>query len=144
MGVDLRPSNTGERRKVSVTTFKRMKAEGKKIVMVTSYDYPTAAIADEVGVDSILVGDSYGMVVLGYDNTIPVTVDELLPVCRAVRRGATSDYRKSFDTYSWYWVRKILQRPGSRDTRHHRTLLKVHTQVCQTLRGRVRHHQAIA
>jgi len=66
-----------------------MKAEGKKIVMVTSYDYPTAAIADEVGVDSILVGDSYGMVVLGYDNTIPVTVDELLPVCRAVRRGAT-------------------------------------------------------
>jgi len=85
----LRPSNTGERRKVSVTTFKRMKAEGKKIVMVTSYDYPTAAIADEVGVDSILVGDSYGMVVLGYDNTIPVTVDELLPVCRAVRRGAT-------------------------------------------------------
>ncbi len=85
----MRPSNTGERRKVSVTTFKRMKAEGKKIVMVTSYDYPTAAIADEVGVDSILVGDSYGMVVLGYDNTIPVTVDELLPVCRAVRRGAT-------------------------------------------------------
>jgi len=89
MGVDLRPSNTGKRQKVSVTTFKRMKAEGKKIVMVTSYDYPTAAIADEVGVDSILVGDSYGMVVLGYDNTIPVTVDELLPVCRAVRRGAT-------------------------------------------------------
>ena len=89
MGVDLRPSDAGERRKVSVTTFKRMKAEGKKIVMVTSYDYPTAAIADEVGVDSILVGDSYGMVVLGYDNTIPVTVDELLPVCRAVRRGAT-------------------------------------------------------
>src|SRR5437773_10940662 len=66
-----------------------MKAERKKIVMVTSYDYPTAAIADEVGVDSILVGDSYGMVVLGYDNTIPVTVDEILPVCRAVRRGAT-------------------------------------------------------
>src|SRR5881396_2237980 len=88
MGVDLRPSDAGERRKVSVTTFKRMKAEGKKIVMVTSYDYPTAAIADEVGVDSILVGDSYGMVVLGYDTTIPVTVDELLPVCRAVRRGS--------------------------------------------------------
>ncbi|TMI36834.1 3-methyl-2-oxobutanoate hydroxymethyltransferase [Candidatus Bathyarchaeota archaeon] len=92
MGVDLRPSDARERRKVSVTTFKRMKAEGRKIVMVTSYDYPTAAIADEVGVDSILVGDSYGMVVLGYDNTIPVTVDELLPVCRAVRRGATHPF----------------------------------------------------
>ncbi len=66
-----------------------MKAEKKPIVMVTSYDYPTASIADEVGVDSILVGDSYGMVVLGYDTTIPVTMDELLPVCRAVRRGSS-------------------------------------------------------
>src|SRR2546426_12548976 len=66
-----------------------MKTEGNRIVMITSYDYPTAAIADAVGVDSILVGDSYGMVVLGYENTIPVTVDDLLPVCRAVKRGAT-------------------------------------------------------
>jgi 3-methyl-2-oxobutanoate hydroxymethyltransferase len=65
-----------------------MKTDGRKIVMVTSYDYPSAAIADEVGVDSILVGDSYGMVVLGYDTTIPVTMDELLPICRAVGRGA--------------------------------------------------------
>jgi len=89
MGVGLKATDTIEKRKVSVATFRRMKAEAKKIVMVTSYDYPTAAIADEVGVDSILVGDSYGMVVLGYENTIPVTVDELLPVCRAVRRGAT-------------------------------------------------------
>ena len=65
-----------------------MKTEGKKIVMITSYDYPSAAIADEVGVDSILVGDSYGMVVLGFENTIPVTTEDLLPICRAVRRGA--------------------------------------------------------
>ncbi len=56
--------------------------------MVTAYDYPTASIAEAVGVDSILVGDSYGMVVLGYESTIPVTVEELLPVCRAVKRGA--------------------------------------------------------
>ncbi len=56
--------------------------------MVTSYDYPTARIADESGVDVILVGDSYGMVVLGYDTTISTTMEELLPVCRAVRRGA--------------------------------------------------------
>src|SRR6266705_5119286 len=88
MGVGRKATDTIEKRKVSVATFRRMKAEAKKIVMVTSYDYPTAAIADEVGVDSILVGDSYGMVVLGYDTTIPVTVDELLPVCRAVRRGS--------------------------------------------------------
>jgi 3-methyl-2-oxobutanoate hydroxymethyltransferase len=88
MGEKLKQSGTAERQKVSVATLKRMKAKGERIVMVTSYDYPSAAIADEVGVDSILVGDSYGMVVLGYDTTIPVTMDELLPVCRAVRRGA--------------------------------------------------------
>ena len=78
-----------DRKKISVGSLTKMKAEKRKIVMVTSYDYTSAGIADAVGVDSILVGDSYGMVVLGYDNTIPVTVEELLPVCRAVRRGAT-------------------------------------------------------
>jgi 3-methyl-2-oxobutanoate hydroxymethyltransferase len=61
----------------------------QQIVMVTSYDYPTARIADQNGVDSILVGDSYGMVVLGYDTTIPVTIEEMLTVSRAVARGAS-------------------------------------------------------
>jgi 3-methyl-2-oxobutanoate hydroxymethyltransferase len=75
-------------KKMSVASFMRMKSENRRIVMVTSYDYPAATIADAAGVDSILVGDSYGMVVLGYENTIPVTVEDLLPVCRAVRRGA--------------------------------------------------------
>jgi 3-methyl-2-oxobutanoate hydroxymethyltransferase len=84
----LKPANEQDKKKMSVASFMRMKAENRRIVMVTSYDYPTAAIADAVGVDSILVGDSYGMVVLGYENTIPVTIEELLPVCRAVRRGA--------------------------------------------------------
>jgi 3-methyl-2-oxobutanoate hydroxymethyltransferase len=84
----LKPANEPDKKKTSVASFMRMKAENRRIVMVTSYDYPTAAIADSVGVDSILVGDSYGMVVLGYESTIPVTIEELLPVCRAVRRGA--------------------------------------------------------
>ncbi len=84
----MKPANEPDKKKTSVASFMRMKAENRRIVMVTSYDYPTAAIADAVGVDSILVGDSYGMVVLGYENTIPVTVEELLPACRAVRRGA--------------------------------------------------------
>jgi 3-methyl-2-oxobutanoate hydroxymethyltransferase len=61
----------------------------QQVVMVTSYDYPTAKIADDAGVDSILVGDSYGMVVLGYDTTVPVTLDELIPVSKAVARGAS-------------------------------------------------------
>jgi 3-methyl-2-oxobutanoate hydroxymethyltransferase len=89
MVAEMKADDPEQRRKVSVETFRRMKTQDQKIVMVTAYDYPTAAIADQVGVDSILVGDSYGMVVLGYDSTIPVTVQELLPVCRAVRRGAS-------------------------------------------------------
>jgi len=88
MGVRLSGDPNTERKKVNVADFSRMKTHAKRIVMVTSYDYPTSIIADEVGVDSILVGDSYGMVVLGYDTTIPVTIEELLPVCQAVRRGA--------------------------------------------------------
>src|SRR5213596_580260 len=89
MDKELKPTDEPDRKKTSVASFMRMKTEARRIVMVTSYDYPTATIADAVGVDSVLVGDSYGMVVLGYENTIPVTVEELLPVCRAVRRGAT-------------------------------------------------------
>jgi 3-methyl-2-oxobutanoate hydroxymethyltransferase len=85
----LKPTVDPDRKHTSVASLMKMKNENRKIVMVTSYDYPTAAIADSIGVDSILVGDSYGMVVLGYENTIPVTVEELLPVCRAVRRAAT-------------------------------------------------------
>ncbi len=89
MGLELSGNSSTERKKVSVADFSKMKTRGQRIVMVTSYDYPTSIMADDVGVDSILVGDSYGMVVLGYDTTIPVTVEELLPVCQAVRRGAS-------------------------------------------------------
>ena len=89
MDQELKPTVDSDRKHTSVASFMKMKTENRNIVMVTSYDYPTAAIADSIGVDSILVGDSYGMVVLGYENTIPVTVEELLPVCRAVRRAAT-------------------------------------------------------
>ena len=89
MVIDLSGSSVVERKKITVADFSKMKTHGQRIVMVTSYDYPTSTIADDVGVDAILVGDSYGMVVLGYDTTIPVTVEEILPVCQAVRRGAS-------------------------------------------------------
>src|ERR1700716_511291 len=63
------------------------RAKGQGVTAVTAYDYPTARLLDEAGVDVLLVGDSLGMVVLGYDSTIPVTLDEMLHLPAAVRRG---------------------------------------------------------
>ncbi len=73
--------------KVTVTTLQKMKAEHKTITMLTSYDFPMTKIIDEAGVDIILVGDSVGNVVLGYPNTLPVTMEEMLHHTRAVSRA---------------------------------------------------------
>ncbi|MGZ0086096.1 3-methyl-2-oxobutanoate hydroxymethyltransferase [Caldibacillus thermoamylovorans] len=72
--------------------FLRMKQESEPIVMVTAYDFPAAKLAEQAGVDMILVGDSLGMVVLGYDSTIPVTVDDMIHHTKAVRRGAPNTF----------------------------------------------------
>ncbi|MGV8145972.1 MAG: 3-methyl-2-oxobutanoate hydroxymethyltransferase [Alkaliphilus sp.] len=73
--------------KFTTTSFIKSKTEGKKISMLTAYDYSTAKLLDEAGVDSILVGDSLGMVILGYENTLQVTVDEMIHHTKAVTRG---------------------------------------------------------
>ncbi|HEX8287707.1 MAG TPA: 3-methyl-2-oxobutanoate hydroxymethyltransferase [Pyrinomonadaceae bacterium] len=74
--------------KVYVPALRAAKEKGEKLVCLTAYDYPTARIVDEAGVEIILVGDSMGNVIHGYGNTIPVTLDEILSAVKAVKRGA--------------------------------------------------------
>lgn len=73
--------------RVSIQDLKKMKRQGKRIAMLTCYDYPTARMLDEAGIPLLLVGDSLGMVVLGYETTIPVTLEDIIHHCRAVIRG---------------------------------------------------------
>jgi 3-methyl-2-oxobutanoate hydroxymethyltransferase len=77
-----------ERKKMTPVSIQAMKSEGKKICMLTAYDYPTALLEDRAGIDIILVGDSVGNTVLGYENTIPVTMEEMIHHTKAVTRGA--------------------------------------------------------
>ncbi|EPY12387.1 3-methyl-2-oxobutanoate hydroxymethyltransferase [Paenibacillus sp. MER 180] len=77
---------------LSIVKMKTMKKQNEPIAMVTAYDYPTARLAEEAGVDIILVGDSLGNVVLGYDSTLPVTIDDMVYHSRAVRRGAPNTF----------------------------------------------------
>jgi 3-methyl-2-oxobutanoate hydroxymethyltransferase len=76
------------RKKVTVSTLRLRKQHHQVFSMLTAYDYPTALAIDRAGVEVILVGDSLGMVVLGYANTLPVTMEDMLHHCRAVARGA--------------------------------------------------------
>src|SRR5439155_20314078 len=76
-----------ERRPVTLTKLAEMRALGEPIVMVTAYDHPSALVVEQAGVDVVLVGDSAANNVLGYTDTVPVTVEELLMLTRAVRRG---------------------------------------------------------
>jgi 3-methyl-2-oxobutanoate hydroxymethyltransferase len=99
-----------------------MKQHDEPIVMVTAYDYPSAKLAEQAGVDMILVGDSLGMVVLGYDSTIPVTVEDMIHHTKAVRRGAAETFIVTDMPFMSYHVskeeamknaRRIMQEGGA-------------------------------
>lgn len=77
---------------LNIVKLKKMKKDGDPITMVTAYDYPSARLAEEAGIDMILVGDSLGNVVLGYDSTIPVTIDDMVYHTRATARGAQQTF----------------------------------------------------
>ena len=73
---------------MTIPQLAEMKQRGEPIVMVTAYDFPSAQVAEEAGVDLVLVGDTAAMTVLGYDSTVPVSMDEMMMLASAVRRGA--------------------------------------------------------
>jgi len=81
-----------ERKKVTIAELQQKKITGKKITMMTAYDFPTGSLVDQAGIDTILVGDSLGMVMLGYDSTVPVTMDEMIHHCKAVARGVHGSF----------------------------------------------------
>jgi 3-methyl-2-oxobutanoate hydroxymethyltransferase len=86
--MDPETNNPATRSKLSLSDLSAMKQRGEKIAMVTAYDAPSARLADAANIDIVLVGDSAGMTVLGYASTVPVTVDEMILLTRAVTRGA--------------------------------------------------------
>lgn len=73
--------------KITINNLKEMKQKGEKIVMLTAYDYPMASLLNQAGIEVILVGDSLGMVVLGYESTLPVTIDDIIYHTKAVKRA---------------------------------------------------------
>jgi 3-methyl-2-oxobutanoate hydroxymethyltransferase len=81
-----------EKAKVTIADLLQKKKNNQKITMMTAYDYPTASMVDQAGIDTILVGDSLGMVVLGYSSTVPVTMDEMIHHCKAVTRAAVHSF----------------------------------------------------
>ena len=121
----------------TITDFQKMKANGEPIVMMTAYDYPSARLAEEANVDVILVGDSLGMVVLGYDSTLPVTVDDMVHHTKAVRRGARNTFIVTDMPFMSYHssiedtmnnARKLMQEGGA-----HGLKLEGAGEVCYTI-----------
>lgn len=81
-----------QKKAISTGELRKMKSQGEKIAMITAYDYPSALLAEQAGADILLVGDSLGMVVLGYDSTVPVTLQDMIHHTKAVTRAAKRSF----------------------------------------------------
>jgi 3-methyl-2-oxobutanoate hydroxymethyltransferase len=86
------PAPPAKRRPVTISSLAEKKALGEPLVMITAYDYPSAKVAEEAGVDLVLVGDSAAMTVLGYPSTVPVSLDEMVMLASAARRGLKTPF----------------------------------------------------
>ena len=114
-------SATPMKKPVTVVDLQRMREQGRPITMLTAYDYPTAKLADQAGIPILLVGDSLGMVVLGYDSTVPVTIEDMIHHGRAVVRGVQRAHvvvDMPFGSYQGGWqdalrnATRIMQETG--------------------------------
>ncbi|WP_338749630.1 3-methyl-2-oxobutanoate hydroxymethyltransferase [Bacillus sp. FJAT-52991] len=121
------------------SNFLSMKANGEKIVMITAYDYPSAKYCEEAQVDVILVGDSLGMVVLGYESTVPVTLEDMAHHTKAVKRGAGNTFIVTDLPFMTYHIskeetmkaaQKLLQEAGA-----HAVKLEGGGEVIETIRA---------
>jgi 3-methyl-2-oxobutanoate hydroxymethyltransferase len=122
---------------LNIVKMKKMKAEGVPLSMLTAYDYPSAVLAEEAGIDLILVGDSLGNVVLGYNTTLPVTIEDMVYHTRSVTRGAQSTFIVAdmpFMTYhgsvdeTLRGVRRLMQ-----EGRAHAVKMEGGLEICDTV-----------
>jgi 3-methyl-2-oxobutanoate hydroxymethyltransferase len=90
--VELKKEKKMANEKMTLARIKQKKMNGEKITMLTAYDYSAATLVDQAGIDTILVGDSLGNVMLGYESTVPVTMDEMIHHCKAVSRAVKSGF----------------------------------------------------
>jgi 3-methyl-2-oxobutanoate hydroxymethyltransferase len=90
--VELKKEKKMQNEKMTLARLKQKKMNGEKITMLTAYDYSAATLVDQAGIDTILVGDSLGNVMLGYNSTVPVTMDEMIHHCKAVSRAVKSGF----------------------------------------------------
>ncbi|MEK5398238.1 3-methyl-2-oxobutanoate hydroxymethyltransferase [Paenibacillus sp. FSL K6-2859] len=122
---------------LNIVKMKKMKADGVRLSMLTAYDYPSALLAEEAGIDLILVGDSLGNVVLGYDTTLPVTIEDMVYHTRSVTRGAQNTFIVAdmpFMTYhgsideTLRGVRRLMQ-----EGRAHAVKMEGGIEICETV-----------